>query len=73
MRSEEHPCRRDCKNRSGGCHAVCEEYLAYERKKLRRYEAAQRTKDSMEATDGAMRRIRAGAREKQKGRRHYGG
>lgn len=51
---------------------MCEEYLAYERQKLRRYEAAQRTKDSMEATDGAMRRIRAGAREKQKGRRHYG-
>ena len=29
----EHPCKKDCPNRKGGCAAECQKWLAYEKKK----------------------------------------
>lgn len=66
------PCRQDCRERSGRCHAACPKYLAYEQEKMRSYREKQRCRERMELSDGARRNIAAFDRAYQEGRRTYG-
>ena len=58
-----HPCKKDCQNRSVGCHGICGEYKAFrdkleESNKPRRkfYDAQNYTFDAIEKNRRSIRR-----------------
>lgn len=39
MNRPKHPCKKDCPRRSAECHAICEEWKAYEQERAKFYKA----------------------------------
>ena len=66
----EHPCKKDCPNRKGGCAAECQEWLAYEKKKYAEYERRAAAARASENTVGTDRALRRADRLKRTNRRH---
>ena len=64
------PCRQDCENRCAGCHAKCEEYLAYQEYKRTVYAARAKTTAMIGPTPGKQARLREAAKQKRNGYRH---
>lgn len=65
-----HPCKKDCPRRSGDCHAMCPDWLAYEKKKHEEYAQRAAAARASENTAGTDRALREAGRLKKSGRRH---
>lgn len=68
-----HPCVKDCADRCAGCHASCEKYLAYERKKQAEYAERARESDLNYNTPARNALYREEDRMRRAGRRHQKG
>ena len=65
------PCKKDCQDRHGGCHAVCELYLEYEAYKQVEYKRRLRDYNVMAISPARERQLRAADQDKRQKRRHY--
>ena len=64
---EDNPCTKDCAERHGGCHAICERYLKYHAKKQAEREARGAELEKMNVSTAAGKaRSRRCQREEQK-------
>lgn len=70
MSGPAHPCRRDCPDRRGGCHAECTKWKEYERERAVRYEENRRHAEHDGFSPGLERNIRQCRERKKNGWYH---
>lgn len=68
--SRKNPCKQDCPDRRGGCHASCEVYREYEAWKMNAYIERNRTRERTERSAGLESIVRRNERAKRANRKH---